>query len=277
MPSPHPRIVRGVDAHAHIFSPDLPMVPERRYSPDYEAPVAQYLAHLDRHGLSHGMLVQPSFLGTDNGYMLAALRQYGERLRGTAVVEPEIDEAGLDELQQAGVVSIRLNLIGRTLDDYGSARWQRLFARLVERRWSLEIQRGAEDLGAILPTIQASGVSVVIDHFGLPKGPLDATVPEHRALLDGLAEGRLWVKLSAAYRSALSEAGAQASLETMRQVRGGLDRFVWGSDWPHTRFETHTDYDEQFALLQRLLPDADDRQQVLVNNPARLFGLDGVR
>ena len=78
--------ITGVDSHAHIFRQDLPMVANRRYSPDYDALVEQYLEHLDRFGLSHGVLIQPSFLGTDNHFMVAALQRFPERLRGVAVV-----------------------------------------------------------------------------------------------------------------------------------------------------------------------------------------------
>ena len=59
------------------------------------------------------MLIQPSFLGTDNRFMLDALRRYPQRLRGVAVVDASISDTQLDELEEAGVVGIRLNLIGR--------------------------------------------------------------------------------------------------------------------------------------------------------------------
>jgi len=37
----------SVDSHAHTFLHSLPMVPNRRYTPDYDAPLAGYLAMLD--------------------------------------------------------------------------------------------------------------------------------------------------------------------------------------------------------------------------------------
>ena len=48
--------ISGIDTHAHIFRQDLPMVAGRRYSPDYDALIEQYLAHLDRHGLSLSLI-----------------------------------------------------------------------------------------------------------------------------------------------------------------------------------------------------------------------------
>ncbi|MGQ7244066.1 amidohydrolase family protein [Salinicola sp. V024] len=264
----------GIDTHAHIFHQGLKLAGNRRYSPDYDATLEQYLEHLDRCGLSHGVLVQPSFLGTDNSHMLAALRGFPQRLRGTAVVEREVSDDVLDELAEAGVVGIRLNLIGQPLDDYRSAPWQALFAKLASRGWSVEIQRGMDDLARIVPQILKAGVAVVIDHFGLPAGEIDPVNSNHRALLSLLSSEDVWVKLSATYRSRSNPAQASRSIERLRDAYGHSERLLWGSDWPHTRFEDQTDYDAQFALMQTLLPNADERRQVLVENPARLFKIE---
>ncbi len=267
--------ITGIDTHAHIFRQDLPMVANRRYSPHYDALVEQYLAHLDAHGLSHGVLIQPSFLGTDNGFMVEALRLYPERLRAVAVVDVAVSDAELDALAAAGVVGIRLNLIGKELQDYSGAAWSALFERLARRGWQVEIQRGIEDLAQIVPAIVAAGVKVVIDHFGLPAGGIDAQNPGHQAFLQLLGDSRVWLKLSAAYRSNTDPVQCAAVLAQVRAAAGGIERFLWGSDWPNTQFEDRTDYAEQFELIEALLPDAVERHQVLVANPARLFGFPG--
>ncbi len=264
--------ITGVDSHAHIFRQDLPMVANRRYSPDYDALVEQYLEHLDRFGLSHGVLIQPSFLGTDNHFMVAALQRFPERLRGVAVVDAAITDAQLDELAAAGVVGIRLNLIGKDLRDYTGPAWIGLFERLARRGWQIEIQRGIDDLAQVVPAIVATGVTVVIDHFGLPTGGIDAHKPEHRAFLQLLGDSRVWLKLSAAYRSQSDLPQASAVLAQVREAAGGIERFVWGSDWPNTQFEDRTDYAQQLELIESLLPEAAERVQVLAANPARLFG-----
>ena len=119
-----PRAVRrviAVDCHAHVFRRDLPMPDQRRAPAGYDATPEQYLSMLDENGMSHGVLVQPSFLGTDNSYLVAALRKYPERLRGIAVVEPTATSVQLQLLQDAGVVGIRLNLIGLPAPNLTSA------------------------------------------------------------------------------------------------------------------------------------------------------------
>lgn len=260
--------ISGIDTHAHIFRHDLPMAATRRYSPQYDALIEQYLAHLERNGLSHGVLIQPSFLGTDNHFMLDALRRHPQQLRGVAVVHPRITDAELDELGDAGVVGIRLNLVGKSLDDYEQPVWQALFMRLARRGWQVEIQRRFEDLDLIVPMILGSGVTLVVDHFGLP----EAAPVAGKGWLTLLGNAPLWVKLSAPYRSQSDLARAQSLLTCLRESASGIDQLVWGSDWPHTQFEDQTDYTAQLAFFEALLPDAQERRQILVDNPARLFG-----
>ena len=264
--------ITGIDTHAHIFRQDLPMVPGRRYSPSYDASVEQYLAHLDACALSHGVLIQPSFLGTDNHYMVAALQRFPQRLRGVAVVDAQVSDAELDELAAAGVVGIRLNLIGKVLEDYTGPAWNGLFRRLARRGWQVEIQRVFDDLALIVPAILESGVTLVIDHFGLPAPSVQLDDPKHDAFFDLLDQAPVWIKLSAAYRSQSDQARAQAIEARLREACGGVGRFLWGSDWPNTQFESQTRYDQQFALLEALLPNPEERRRVLVDNPATLFG-----
>lgn len=60
--------VAAVDAHAHVFAHGLPLAPVVRHAPDYDATLDTYIAHLAEHGITHAVLVQPSFLGTDNTF-----------------------------------------------------------------------------------------------------------------------------------------------------------------------------------------------------------------
>ncbi|MBM6550372.1 amidohydrolase family protein [Marinomonas ostreistagni] len=268
----HGASISGVDTHAHIFATDLPLTSERRYAPEYDALVETYLAHLDAHGLSHGVLVQPSFLGTDNQYLLEALARYPERLRGIAVVEHTISETQLDALHQAGIVGIRLNLIQKPLADYRAPEWQRFFKALAARGWSVEIQREIDDLASFVPDILAAGVEVVIDHYGRNQGEIDPSNPAHKAFLDLLKDAPIWTKISAPYRCHADLAQSQRSLNALQAAYGHSQRLLWGSDWPHTQFEHQTDYNQQFETLCALLDDA-TRQQVLIENPKVLFNL----
>ncbi|SFA68742.1 Predicted metal-dependent hydrolase, TIM-barrel fold [Collimonas sp. OK607] len=262
-----------MDTHAHIFKRGLTLANVRRYAPNHDAPLETYLATLDQHGIARGILVQPSFLGTDNSFMLAALRQVPARLRGIAVVDPTISSVELDALNVAGVVGVRLNLVGAPLPDFSSCVWSDFLKHVARLGWQVELHREARDLPLILPPLLRSGVNVVVDHFGRPDPTLGVNDLGFRYLLDTAASRRVWVKLSAAYRNGANGAGEQTALAAIPLLRNafGAERLMWGSDWPHTQFEKSTNYDQVRTLLDSWLPDPEERRVVLVDTPSDLF------
>lgn len=262
MPGPG---IRAVDSHAHVFVRGLPLAAQRRHAPDYDALLSDYLALLDAHGMSHGVLVQPSFLGTDNRFLLAALRTEARRLRGVAVVDAGIGEAELQALHQGGIRGIRLNLVGLPLPDLAQADWQRLLARVRALDWHVEVHRPAHDLARAAQPVLDAGCRLVVDHFGLPDA---GGVSEW--LLRAAAGGRTWVKLSAAYRSWPDAAPAAAAAAALLQAFGP-GRLLWGSDWPHTQHRERVDYTRAHAALADWVPDATARHAILVDTPAELF------
>src|SRR5689334_13959218 len=135
-----------IDAHVHVFRRDLTMVPDRRYTPQHDATPADLFAHLGAHALDRAVLVQPSFLGTDNSYMLAAIAAASGRLRGIAMVAPGMTDAQFDALAAQGVVGVRFNLVGTSAPVLRSAAWTPLLRRIVERGWHVELHREAHDL-----------------------------------------------------------------------------------------------------------------------------------
>lgn len=228
---------------------------------------------LDRNGMSHGVLVQPSFLGTNNSYLLEALRQVPERLRGIAVVEPETDLEELEALNRAGVVGIRLNLIGRPDPTFDSAVWERHLARVAGLGWQVELQAEARRLPTLIPPLLRAGVPVVVDHFGRPDPRLGVDDPGFRYLLDAGATSRVWVKLSGAYRNGTDSVGERTATAAADLLGAafGPERLLWGSDWPHTQFETVASPALARQALDTWLPDEAARRIVLTHTPARLF------
>jgi predicted TIM-barrel fold metal-dependent hydrolase len=261
----------AVDCHAHVFLRDASFAAERRYTPDYDAPADQYIEQLDRHGLSHGVLIQPSFLGSDNSYMLQALAAHPGRLRGIAVLPVETPAATLRDFDSAGIAGLRLNLLGRPLPAFDDPVWRRHLAAIAALRWQVEVQAEADRLPQIMPPLLDAGVNIVIDHFGKPDPAQGTDDPGFRYLLTTAQSRRVWVKLSGAYRAG----GDAVALEAARHLHGsfGLDRLVWGSDWPHTQFEDRMGYGIARAALDEWLPDPADRRIVLGETAARLFRL----
>jgi predicted TIM-barrel fold metal-dependent hydrolase len=266
--------ILGIDAHAHVFSRELDLTTARRYTPDYDATLSMYLDNLHEHGLSHGVLVQPSFLGTDNSYLLAALQQAPEQLRGVVVVERDISREHLNEMDRCGVVGVRLNLMGKALPDFSEPAWRSLFAHLVELDWHVELHRQVEDLPALIRGLMPFGIKIVVDHFGRPDAHLGTDQRGFPELLELGQSGQVWMKVSGIYRLGGSD---QQNLDFAREALPlleqsfGLRRLVWGSDWPHTQHESNINYASVVQQLQALGCSAQLVRSLLIEAPQALF------
>src|SRR5688572_12072578 len=98
-----------VDCHFHVIAPAdaAPMLPGRSYTPA-PASLDEWRATMSPLGVTHGVVVQPSFYGTDNRVLLAALAQARGTLVGVAAVDAGVSDAELDRLAQAGVRGVRM-------------------------------------------------------------------------------------------------------------------------------------------------------------------------
>ena len=263
----------SIDTHAHVFTRAMKMIESRRYTPSRDATLADYLAVLDENDISHGVLVQVSFLGTDNRYLIEALRQEPARLRGIVVVEPGITADELRALDEVGVVGVRLNLIGLADPVLASAGWKEHLRRLAMLDWQVEVQAEAQRLPRILPPLLAAGVRVVVDHFGRPDQTLGINDPGFRYLLTLGRTRSVWVKLSGDYRNGQAGRGQQIALSAAAVLLGefGAERLMWGSDWPHTCFEQPGATDAARQALNSWVTSDVDRHAVLVDTPRQLF------
>ena len=260
----------SIDTHSHVFHRGLKLASGRRYAPDYDAPLDLYLKQLDQNGMTNGVLVQPSFLGTDNSYLVECLKTTNGRLRGIAVVDPAVSLDELRVLDHAGVVGIRLNLVGQPLPDLALPAWTALLASIKALGWQVEVQRNASDLAMLAPKLLDHGVNVVLDHYALPDPKLGVADPGFESVLKLGASRKVWVKISAPYRN--GAAGEQFAKEAYPLLRAayGVDRLLWGSDWPHTQFEAKESYAKNWKFLDELVTDADKRADILAS-PRELF------
>ncbi|SAL75222.1 hydrolase [Caballeronia choica] len=272
-----PGPITAIDTHAHVFERGLPLATRRRYAPRYDAPLPDYLAQLDAHGISHGVLVQPSFLGTDCRYLLRALALAPERLRGVAVIDPACpptcNPAHLDAMHRAGVVGIRLNLFDAPDPRFDDPVWHATLGHLGRLGWHVEVHVEAKRLAGIVEPLLEHEVRIVVDHFGRPDPALGVEDPGFRYLLSLGRTGRVWVKISGAYRNgveAVATAFARVAADALKH-EFGVERLVWGSDWPHTQFEQTERFERALRVLDAVVRDERERRAVLVSTPARLF------
>lgn len=261
----------AVDTHAHVFWAHSPRTVDARYDPGYEATVACYLDNLKAHHIAHGMLVQPSFLGTGNSCLLRSLRVGQGRLSGIAVIDPGVGVASLYDMAMRGVKGIRLNLIGRPLPDLQGGVWHRALKVVAELGWVVCVQAIAEQWVEILPYLRSLGLSVVVDHMGRPATSDPRDCPGFTAILKELGSGRVWVKLSAPYRFGHDRAERAAAI-LLREA--GAERLMWGSDWPWTQHEADGQtFGDCLNWLKAWVPDPTLQQTILSKTPRLLFGL----
>jgi predicted TIM-barrel fold metal-dependent hydrolase len=271
------KIQPAIDCHAHIVDPErFPFVRGAGYTPQpHETGTrANFIALLDRHDVGHALLVQPSCYAFDNSAMLDAIQKSPERFKGIAVVQPGIAEIEIRRLSDVGVVGVRFNLVTYDrgmLEESGSSRF---LARLKECGWWVQIFADDDQWTKLVPLLDRSGVRVVIDHFGVRDPRSGIASPGFQAVLALGRSGNAAVKLSAPFRVASPADGYSALDDHVAALLQafGIERCVWGSDWPFLAVDHRLDYGTLRDPLSRWLPDARQRAQVLWHNPARLFG-----
>lgn len=277
--------VSGIDSHAHVFLKDLPWSEGRRYAPSYDASLALYQAQLASHGLSHGVLIQPSFLGTDNSYLIDCLERFPGQFLGVVVLDPTGDLTLMEEYDAKGVVGIRANLIGTHTPDFAGEAWRVMLERMRALDWHLEVQVEAERLGGISQMIMQSGVRLVVDHFGRFDPGLGTGDPGLQNLIALGETQQVWVKISGAYRVSPRVGGPETHQRTGQSEMAstaraaftllkhafGVERLVWGSDWPHTAYEHTETFDTALTLFNEVVTDAAERHAILTTTPRELF------
>ncbi|WP_420393188.1 amidohydrolase family protein [Acuticoccus sp.] len=216
------------DCHVHVFGPHerYALSAQRRYTPG-AASRSDLEAMLDRMGIGHAVLVQPTPYGDDHRCLADALEAFGGRCAGVACFDPTRPppDRELERLAAAGVRALRLHLLDGPGSDF-TDRTREAAALARAYRWHVELHATAEAFGLVAGIAAATGGPVVLDHLAYAR-PADAG-----ELTVLLRSEPVFVKLSAPYRY---EDAAAATLLARTLLERVPDRCLWASDWPHTR------------------------------------------
>lgn len=266
------------DCAIHVFDParaDL-LLPGRRYEP----PLA-WLDELrtlhDRLGVQRAVLVQPSVYGSDHAVLLTALRADPARYRGVALLDDSVSDAACEELHAAGVRSARFNILSRFGAAFDTTAFRRQVRRAEALGWCISLHATADELAAHARLLLDIRAEVVVDHLAY-LNPSDLDGEGFRFLREAVTRGNWWVKVSRVdHRFAPPYDEAVALIR--RVVALNPWRMLWATDWPHPLYDVATTTMPNDAdlveLLARAVPDAALREQILVHNPARVFGFPG--
>lgn len=267
------------DCHLHVFGPAerYPYGRDLRYAPPL-APLGEYRALAGRLGLQRMVFVQPSAYGQDNICLLDAMRELGEPCRGIVDVDEHISDADLSQMQALGVCGVRINVSPVKTPEAGLAnalrpRIERWAARCAEIGWQMDFLLPGWLTHELMGSLRRLPVDFTLAHMGMFLARDGVLQPGFQQLLDLLrhGEGRCWVKLTGVYRISLAPDFADAAPMARALIEAAADRIIWGSDYPHLSFAQRVGSTELFNLLGRWAPDMATRQQILVDNPQRLF------
>lgn len=283
-PCPGPRAVTSrphwtpppgaADCHMHIFGPydRYPLSPGRGYTPP-EASIAMYREMLATIGLQRTVVVQPSVYGTENAVTLDAVAALGrDRARAVVVVDESFDLAALRAMGERGACGVRFNAVsgnGTPLEQL-----EALAGKLAALGWHLQLYAHAGEMVALEPVLARLPCPLVIDHMGGVKAAEGGVAnPGFRALIRLLERGA-WAKLCG-YRSSGGAPYADVAAMARTMIAAAPERCVWGTDWPHPSLPGPEQVPDDGVLLDTLgawAPREAQRQAILVDNPARLYG-----
>jgi len=264
----------AIDAHCHVFGPAdaFPFSAKAKYLPQDAGPDMLF-ALRDKLGFARNVIVQASCHGTDNSATLHAIAQSQGRARGVAVVDPAISEADLSALHDGGIRGIRFNFLKRLVDNAPKDKFLEVAARLP-KGWHVVVYFEADILEEMRPFLAAIPVPLVIDHMGRPavsQGPDGADMAALRTLL----ESRDDIFFKATCPDRLDPAGAPWD-DFVRSVAPLVAdypaRVLWGTDWPHPNMQDAIPDDGALIdIIPRIAPTRALQQQMLIDNPTRLY------
>ena len=274
------------DCHVHTFDPQhFPYSPTRPYTPEpvsvEELRALHRALHMDR-----VIVVQTTTYGADNAGALDTIKKLGARARGVAVIDDKTSDSAIADMDHAGMRGIRLNLETAGVIDPAliRQRFQAAVDRIKGGKWHIQIYTRLSVIEAIKDLLAAAPMPIVFDHFGGIQAALGISQPGFETFVNLLKSGKVYVKISAPYRSSKLPDYADVAPVAQALIVANPRRILWGSDWPHPGIpvsgHSNTEITPFFQIddgkvlnmLPTWTPDAALRKTILVENPAELYG-----
>jgi 2-pyrone-4,6-dicarboxylate lactonase len=266
----------SVDAHCHVFGPgaQFPFAPERKYTP-CDAGRDKLYELRDYLGFTRNVVVQATCHGADNRAMVDALVHSEGRARGVATVKPDVTDAELQALHDAGVRGVRFNYVKRLVDPKPDAYYRGIIDRIAVFGWHIVIYFEAADLAERWDFFTSIPTVLVVDHMGTPDVSKPVDGPDFALFRRFMAENdNVWTKVTCPERlSVLGPPDYDDVVPFARTIVEEFpDRVLWGTDWPHPNMRTHVPDDGKLVDdIPRIAPTAALQQALLVDNPMRLY------
>ncbi|HEU0005936.1 MAG TPA: amidohydrolase family protein [Terriglobia bacterium] len=273
---PHPGYI---DAHVHVWTSDIKKYPlargyrrEQMQPPNF--PPEELLSHARPCGVERIVLIQMSYYGHDNSYMLDTMRRFPGAFSGVAVIDDAArPQDVMRRLARQGVRGFRIapksSPLDQWLDTPGMAAMWRCGS---EENLSMCCLIDPDALPAVDRMCEKfPEAPVVIDHIARIKADSKRRDEQVKELCN-LARHKLTsVKISAFY--ALSKIYLDLAPVIRRLLEAfGPERLMWATDCPFQVQDGHTYLDSIALIRDRLdfLSDS-DRQWLLRKTAERVF------
>jgi 2-pyrone-4,6-dicarboxylate lactonase len=275
--TPHPLPpARSCDSQIHVFGDPAkyPAAASRTYDPpegSFEDARAMHRAL----GIERVVVVQATIYGTDNSLLADCIRGQ-KNYRGVAIIDDSVSDKELLRLHEAGVRGARFNFANFLGLAPSQEVFERSIARIQELGWHARIHGSGEELLEREQWLRKLTLPAVIDHLAGIDVSRGLDQPACKLALDLLRGHNWWIMISNADRkSARSQPWEDVVPYAQAFAAAAPDRTIWGTDWPHVRYKKKMPNDaDLLEFLYRCIPNIAWRNNILVDNPARLMGFD---
>ncbi|HSI42089.1 MAG TPA: amidohydrolase family protein [Xanthobacteraceae bacterium] len=270
-----------VDAHTHVWSDDAGAYPWQPIlahvpPPVIPAPVETLLADMERGGVDHVVLVQPSVYGWDNRYLMKCLADWPQRFSGICLIDPRSPRPDEDLARwcgPGGCTGLRFNLIRQgDVSWLATAERAPLFDAVARRGLSLSFHMDIDQAPVIaMLAARYPATPFIVDYLGAGvHGRADAV-----SFLDRLAvHPNVAFKLLCVAEDARTPYPFPDIVPFYSAVlkRFGAARTLFGSDYPGVgtvcSYEDAVQWGANFPGLS-----AADRDLVMGGTAARILGI----
>ncbi len=269
---------RACDTHSHVYGDPRLFPPRAGQAVHAGCGLDAYLKASRALGVERHVVVQASAYGTDTSLLLQLLAEIGlERARGVIFPDDALTAEDLARLHRRGIRGVRfLDLSGKAVDAAAILAWAH---RIAPLQWSVLVQAPAAALAGACEILSRAECPVIIDHLGRVPPGMETQDGVFQSLVRFL-RGSGWIKVSAPYygvENGVSDfTRVRSRVEALLDAAG--DRAIWGMNWPHPNLPAAQKPDEAATVrsLLAVLPDAASRKALFADNPARLYGFEGI-
>jgi len=262
------------DTHFHVFGPKekFPFAAGAAYVPA-DAP-KETLFDLHRFlGVERGVVVQSAAHGFDNAASADLIAAKPSAYVGVALAPVTTPFKEIQALDRQGFRGVRFNYVKHLGEAPPIEDVLKLAHGLEAFNWHLQIHMESSLIAGLAPALKRAPVRVVIDHIGRIDASLGLNQPHFSDLVSLLKSKNIWVKVSGCERASRQPSPWRDALPFARKlVEEFPDRTLWGTDWPHPNLKEIPDDGVMVDNLAEIAPSEKQRQALLVDNPARLYG-----